>query len=196
MVSHPAHPTGARQIRSTRFAAPALDNHRTRRRWGNHGSWMAQPGYSSRTSTNSCVCRWCSACIPLMFRGRNMKPRRGTVCASDTTWCAPVETGPRNATSPANRARFHAANSSRLRWRICSCRPARSKAAAAFSSNRAGNTSNGYRVTHARAAASAAARRNWLANCGARRPASRSATNCVLSRSSPASCRSRNLPEG
>ena len=157
---------------------------------------MAQPGYSMRIGTYSRASRLHSARIPLVFRVHNTKSRRETVCAGGTTGCSPVETVSHNEAFRPNRWQFHAASSTRLRWRTCSCRLARSNAVSAISSNRAGNTSNGYRVTHARAAASLAARRNRLAICDPQHPSSRFTSNFTLSRSSSASCLARKGPVG
>ena len=53
-----------------------------------------------------------------------------------------LETAPRLMGTRVNYQWFHAASSSRLRSRIATCRSARRNAAAVFSSNKAGNTSN------------------------------------------------------
>ena len=136
-------------------------------------------------------------CRPLSFLRASLaqtkKPERGAVCAGGR-WHSPVETAPRLAGPHFKSGWFHTINRSWLRRRTCSWRSAWSSAASAFSSNNAGNTSNGNGVTHANAAASFAARRGPVSLQTVSPDRTGSALVCCLHScfsfgSSPAPCR-------
>ena len=153
----PLYPTGARQIRSTRFARAAHANQRLPRQDEGAGN------YDGPARVARCISRH-SLCVRESFRGTVRGARshgEEPFARAEQTGCSPAETAPRNVASRPNRGRFHAASSVAAAFANLLLPLRReAKRVSAISSNSAGKTSNGYRVTHAKAAASLAARRN------------------------------------